>query len=70
MKIVQKDRFFDPHETARAEALTGVSLASFLQRAAALAIDFFVVLLTYGPVDCGEGTTGNQDSKSAISIYG
>ena len=42
---------FEPHGMSRAEALTGVPLASFGQRTAAFAIDFFVVLITYVPVE-------------------
>jgi uncharacterized RDD family membrane protein YckC len=40
---------FDPHETARAEALAGAPLAPFGRRLAAYAIDIFLVCLTYGP---------------------
>jgi uncharacterized RDD family membrane protein YckC len=47
----RKNRFFDPHDTARAEALAGIPLASFGQRFAAYAIDFFFVLVTYIPVE-------------------
>lgn len=49
MKKGKKDRFFDPHETARAEALAGAPLATFWQRAGAVAIDFFLVFATYLP---------------------
>jgi uncharacterized RDD family membrane protein YckC len=41
---------FHPHEPARAEALTGVELASFKARFAAFWIDFFVVVLVYSPL--------------------
>jgi uncharacterized RDD family membrane protein YckC len=51
MQIVAKGRFFHPHGTARAQALTGTPLATFGQRAAAYAIDFFLVILTYAPVE-------------------
>ncbi len=47
----KKGRFFNPHGTARAEALAGAPLASFGQRAAAFAIDFVLVILTYTPVE-------------------
>ena len=47
----RKNRFFDPHDTARAEALAGLPLATFSQRLAAFAIDFFLVLVTYIPVE-------------------
>lgn len=51
MESSWKRRYFDPHETARAQALAGVELAAFRQRLAAYAIDFFLVILTYAPVD-------------------
>jgi uncharacterized RDD family membrane protein YckC len=44
---------FHPHELARAEALAGVALASFGARAAAFAIDFFLVVLAYSPLYIG-----------------
>ncbi|MGA1982039.1 MAG: RDD family protein [Acidobacteriaceae bacterium] len=44
---------FHPHEPARAEALAGVALASFGARAAAFAIDFFLVVLAYSPLYIG-----------------
>jgi len=46
-------RVFDPHESARAEALAGVPLASFWQRFAAYAIDFLLVAATYIPIEIG-----------------
>jgi uncharacterized RDD family membrane protein YckC len=51
MQTNKKGLFFDPHGTARAEALAGVPLARFWQRAAAFAIDFALVILTYSPVE-------------------
>jgi uncharacterized RDD family membrane protein YckC len=51
MKIANRGSFFNPHETARAEALAGAPLASFSRRASAFAIDFFLVLVTYIPVE-------------------
>jgi uncharacterized RDD family membrane protein YckC len=50
-KPVKKERLFDPHETACAEALAGTPLASFGQRAAAFVIDFILVLAIYIPVE-------------------
>jgi uncharacterized RDD family membrane protein YckC len=47
----KKGLFFDPHGTARAEALAGAPLATFWQRACAFAIDFVLVILTYSPVE-------------------
>ena len=44
MAAVKSARLFDPHETACAQALAGVPLAAFWQRAAAFAIDFLIVL--------------------------
>jgi uncharacterized RDD family membrane protein YckC len=44
-------RFFDPHETARAQSLEGLPLASFWQRAAAFTIDFLIVLAVYIPFE-------------------
>ncbi len=51
MKNGKKGRFFDPHETARGEALKGAPLASFGRRAAAFGLDFFLVIVTYAPVE-------------------
>jgi len=50
-KAVKKERVFDPHETACAEALAGTPLASFWQRAAAFVIDFIIVLAVYVPFE-------------------
>jgi len=47
----KRNRTFEPHGMSRAKALAGVPLASFGQRAAAFAIDFFLVLVTYIPVE-------------------
>jgi uncharacterized RDD family membrane protein YckC len=49
METPQSKNVFNPHGTARAEALAGVPLASFGRRLAAYAIDIFVVCITYGP---------------------
>jgi uncharacterized RDD family membrane protein YckC len=51
MTTITKTRFFDPHETARAEALAGVPLATFWQRLAAYAIDFLLISVTYVPLE-------------------
>jgi uncharacterized RDD family membrane protein YckC len=50
-KAVKKVRVFDPHQTACAEALAGVPLASFWQRATAFVIDFTIVLAVYIPFE-------------------
>ena len=47
----KRNTTFQPHETARAAALAGTPLASFGERLAAFAIDFFLVLITYIPVE-------------------
>jgi RDD family len=44
-KLDRKPRHFHAHETARFDALSGVQLASFRQRAWAIAIDVAVVLV-------------------------
>jgi hypothetical protein len=44
---------FHPHEPAHAEALAGTALASFGARAAAFAIDYFLVALAYSPLYIG-----------------
>ena len=44
-KLNRKPRHFHAHETARFDALSGVQLASFRQRAWAIAIDVGVVLV-------------------------
>lgn len=49
MKAPNEMSVFNPHETARAEALAGVPLASFGRRLAAYVIDIFLVSITYGP---------------------
>jgi uncharacterized RDD family membrane protein YckC len=53
MKKTRRALLFDPHETARANALKGAPLASFGRRAGAFAIDLFLVLVTYIPVEIG-----------------
>jgi uncharacterized RDD family membrane protein YckC len=42
-KKTKKQRFFDPHETVRADSLAGAPLATFKQRFIAYAIDFIIV---------------------------
>jgi len=49
MKSHREGRFFNPHETARADSLAGAPLASFRQRFLAFAIDAFLVAATYIP---------------------
>jgi uncharacterized RDD family membrane protein YckC len=49
MKNLKGKNVFDPHETARADALAGSPLASFGRRLAAYAIDIFLVAITYSP---------------------
>lgn len=44
---------FHPHDIARAEALAGTPLAKFPQRLAAYAIDLFLVVITWAPVEVG-----------------
>ncbi len=46
----QQGRVFNPHETARMEALAGLPLAGFGARLLAYLIDFLLVVLTYTPV--------------------
>jgi uncharacterized RDD family membrane protein YckC len=48
---VKKRRLFDPHETPRLEALAGLPLAAFWQRALAFFIDFLIVLFFFVPVE-------------------
>jgi uncharacterized RDD family membrane protein YckC len=47
----KKQRLFEPHETPRLEALAGLPLAAFWQRALAFLIDFLIVLFFYFPVE-------------------
>jgi uncharacterized RDD family membrane protein YckC len=49
MRIMRHPGVFDPHESARADSLAGVPLASFRRRLAAYAFDMAVVFGTYGP---------------------
>jgi uncharacterized RDD family membrane protein YckC len=51
MKTITRGRVFDPHESARADALAGVPLASFGRRFAAFAIDFVLAGVTYVPLE-------------------
>jgi len=51
MHTEKRNSTFQPHGTARAGALAGTPLESFGERAAAFAIDFFSVLVTYVPVE-------------------
>jgi len=51
--MIKSVRVFDPHESARADALAGVPLASFRQRFVAYAIDFLLVAATYIPIEIG-----------------
>jgi uncharacterized RDD family membrane protein YckC len=53
MKIQRASGVFNPHETERVQALAGVPLAPFPRRAAAFAIDSFLVFVTYGPAIFG-----------------
>jgi uncharacterized RDD family membrane protein YckC len=53
MHIVRQAGVFDPHETARADSLAGVPLASFGRRLSAYLIDMVLVFATYGPAMAG-----------------
>jgi uncharacterized RDD family membrane protein YckC len=44
-------RVFDPHETARAQALEGAPLASFWRRSVAFSVDFLIVLVVFVGVE-------------------
>ena len=46
-----KRQVFDPHETARAETLAGVPLASFGSRLAAFGLDFAIAGLFFIPLE-------------------
>jgi uncharacterized RDD family membrane protein YckC len=48
-----KSGIFDPHDSARAESLAGVPLATFGRRFAAYLIDFVLVIVTWGPAEIG-----------------
>jgi len=47
----KRNSTFQPHGTAQAAALAGIPLASFRERVAAFAVDLFLVLITYVPVE-------------------
>jgi uncharacterized RDD family membrane protein YckC len=68
----KKERVFDPHETACAEALAGLPLAAFWQRAAAFLIDFLIVLAVYVPVEIMrqyfEQTAAHHPIKIAVNF--
>jgi len=49
MQSIQNKHLFDPHDTAHAQSLAGVPLATFPQRLAAYAIDCLLIALTYLP---------------------
>ncbi len=53
MHIVKQPGAFDPHESARADSLAGVPLASFGRRLASYGIDMILVFGTYGPAMAG-----------------
>lgn len=53
MPFKRKPGVFDPHESARAESLAGVPLASFGRRLGAYLIDMVLVFGTYGPAIAG-----------------
>jgi uncharacterized RDD family membrane protein YckC len=50
MNLFRRAGLFNPHESHRAHALTGIQLAPFGRRFGAVAIDFFVLVLTNAPV--------------------
>ncbi|MGO8934183.1 MAG: RDD family protein [Terracidiphilus sp.] len=53
MQKAGKAGVFNPHETARADSLAGVPLASFGRRLVAYLIDMVLVFGTYGPAMAG-----------------
>jgi uncharacterized RDD family membrane protein YckC len=53
MQITRKPGVFNPHESLRADALAGVTLAAFGRRLAAYLIDMVLVFGTYGPAMAG-----------------
>jgi uncharacterized RDD family membrane protein YckC len=50
MSFYRKAGIFNPHETRRAQALGGLPLAPFGRRFSAVAIDFFILVLSNAPV--------------------
>ena len=53
MTAGKKNAFFDPHDSARAESLSGVPLAGFGRRLGAYAFDLALIALTYLPAVFG-----------------
>jgi uncharacterized RDD family membrane protein YckC len=53
MSTDKRNRVFDPHSTARAQALAGVPLATFRQRALAILIDFLLIAVLWIPAKMG-----------------
>lgn len=53
MKAAAKNLHFHAHETARFDALDGVPLARFWQRALGFMVDFLLMLCVWGPVVAG-----------------
>jgi uncharacterized RDD family membrane protein YckC len=53
MSAGKPNHAFDPHRSAQAQALAGIELATFGQRAAAILIDFLLVALLWVPSKMG-----------------
>jgi uncharacterized RDD family membrane protein YckC len=68
LEAVRRERFYDPHETARAQSLEGVPLASFQRRAAAFVVDFLLVLAIYIPADLAQQYIGLKVSHQNLRI--
>lgn len=48
---MRTSRFFHAHETARADEIDGLPLATFVQRAIGFSIDFAIILLLRKPIE-------------------
>jgi uncharacterized RDD family membrane protein YckC len=69
MKALKAKSVFDPHETARAEALAGTPLASFGRRLAAYAIDILFISITYLPAISALRSFVEEDLHLKEDIY-
>lgn len=68
MTAVKSARLFDPHETACAQALAGVPLAAFWQRAAAFAIDLLIVSAFYLPFQIAQEYLALKSFSRALQV--
>jgi uncharacterized RDD family membrane protein YckC len=67
-KVMRRERHFHAHETARIDELSGVPLATFKQRAWAIAIDFMIVAAARGLLHLRGGGHEDGDSRAQMTF--